>query len=74
MSNYFNEKPKAFISKETNSIEQLHTMLSSNEELYNKCISTKYFAYGFSQLVNRAIHFDYLLEKGIIPKDYLDNL
>jgi hypothetical protein len=65
-------KPKAFISSKTSARSHLETMLLTNEELYNKSISTPGFSYGFSQLANRAIHFDYLYRIGIIPKDYLE--
>ena len=68
------EKPKAYVNKETSAIEQLQVMLKEQPELYDTCVSTIGFAYGFSQLANRAIHFDFLLKKGIIPADYLGEL
>lgn len=67
------ECPKAFIDGKTNAVEQLKVMLDRDPMLYEKCISTVGFAYGFSQLVNRAIHFDWLQKNGIIPSDYPKN-
>lgn len=75
MSNkYFNDKPKAFINKEVKTLDLLIEMLKKNPKLYDECISTDGFSFGFSQIANRAIHFDYLFRKGIIPKDYLDKI
>lgn len=71
--NYFNAKPKAYVNTKTNALEQLQKMLELQPGLYDKCVSTLGFAYGFNQLANRAVHFDYLLSKGIIPKDYLES-
>lgn len=67
-------KPKAYIDKRTSAMEQLQIMLATNPELYNHCISTLGFAYGFSQLANRAIHFDFLFANGLIPSDYCDDM
>lgn len=71
MNKYFDDKPKAHIDENTSALLCLQEMLKNNPKLYDECISTVGFAYGFSQLANRAIHFDYLLSKGVIPKDYL---
>lgn len=64
------EIPKAFIDQNTTAMDELIKMLEKCPELYDKCISTPGFAYGFSQLANRAIHFDWLKAKGIIPRNY----
>ena len=65
------EKPKAFVDLGTSAAEQLQRMLKVNPKLYEECTDTLGFAYGFSQLANRAFHFDYLLRAGIIPSDYI---
>lgn len=65
------EVPKAHISKGDNAMDLLLKMLQSDPALYDKCIQTPGFAFGFSQLANRAIHFDFLQNvAGVIPKDY----
>lgn len=65
------DKPHAFVESGKMSMDLLQEMLKVSPELYDNCLSTLGFAYGFSQLANKAIHFDYCLLKGIIPKDYL---
>lgn len=74
INKYFNDKPKAFINKELLTINLLIEMLQKNPQLYNECIKTNGFSFGFSQIANRAIHFDYLYKKGLIPKDYLEDI
>lgn len=63
--------PKAHIDPNVTALESLKRMLDAHPELYNQCISTPGFAFEFNQLVNRAIHFDFLQRAvGIIPSDY----
>jgi hypothetical protein len=71
--NNFSDKPGAFVDPKTCAIAELEKMIRQHPELYDKCLETIGFAYGFSQIANRAVHFDYLFSKGLIPIAYLDN-
>lgn len=68
------DKPKVFISKRFGAIDNLKEMFDSDANLYDQCISKENFAFHFGQLANKAIHFDYLVGKGFIPKEYMEDL
>lgn len=68
----FSDKPKAAVDPKTCAIAELEKMLRQHPALYEKCLETIGFAYGFSQIANRAVHFDYLFAKGLIPLEYLE--
>jgi hypothetical protein len=67
----FNDKPKAFIAADYGALDNLAAMINSAPELYDQCISTDNFSFHFGQIANKAVHFDYLVSKGFIPKEYL---
>ena len=50
--------PGPFIDWNKTSQECLEQMLSTSPDIYEKCLDTIGFAYGFNQLANRAIRFD----------------
>ena len=66
------EKPKAFIDKKIDSCVSLMNMLQSHPNLYEQILDTPGFAYHFSQLTNRAVHYDYITTQ-LLP-DYEKNL
>lgn len=69
----FSDKPKAFIAKNYGAYENLKGMIEANPHLYDECLSTENFAFHFGQIANKAVHFDYLVGKGLIPKEYLED-
>lgn len=69
----FSDKPKAFIAEGYGTYDNMARMIKASPELYDQCIGTADFAFHFSQLANKAVHFDYLVAKGVIPKEYLED-
>lgn len=67
-------KPKAHVDKKTSAMNELYKMCTEHPKLYEECLDTLGFAYSFSQLANRAVHFDYLVAKGLIPSDYFEEV
>lgn len=66
------KQPKAFISKNKFVLNNLQSMIDADEDLYSKLISTPGIAFDFGQIVNKAIHYDYIVNT--ILKDYELNL
>jgi hypothetical protein len=65
-------KPTAIILTESSTVDSIKELLK-HKELFDLCTNTEGFAYHFNQLANKAVHFDYMMSVGLIPKDYFTN-